>query len=294
MKLWLAAVMPALLAAQTFDVASIKPSKSGERNTTNVPLGPGDLFQPTGGLFSTTAQPVFQYIAFAYKLAGNQIQFLQPQLPGWAMTEPFDIQARASGNPTKDQMRTMMRALLADRFKFATHNETRQLPVLAMMLVKPGVPGPQLMPHPDSASCSTNPAGSSDPAAAIAATLHSPAGDLPLMCNGMFPMPASARGRQRFAGRNVTVGFIGDSLSAGAGLGRPMLDQTGLKGTFDFIVEFTVENRNGPPPPVDADPDTFALGFQDALRTQLGIKLVSQKGPVNVMVVDHVERPSAN
>jgi uncharacterized protein (TIGR03435 family) len=280
------------LQAQTFDVASVKPGKGDGRSTTNVPLGPGELFQPTGGLFTATGQTVFTYIAFAYKLAGNQIQFLQPQLPSWAMTDPFDVQARANptdgGNPGKDQMRMMMRGLLADRFKLAIHNETRQLPVLAMVLVKPGTPGPQLIPHPANTTCSTTPSGSATE------TMHTPAGDLPLMCNGIFPMNPSAPRRLRFAGRKVTIGFIGDSLSAGAGLGRPMIDQTGLFGTFDFILEFTPENRNVPPAVADADFDSYALSFQDAFRTQLGIKLVAQKGPVSVMVVDHLERPSAN
>ena len=120
--------------------------------------------------------------------------------------------------------------------------------------------------------------------------LHTPAGDLPKLCNGVYPMQPGERGHIRFAGRNVTIGFIGDTMSAGVGLGRPIIDQTGLD-KVDFILEFTPPPKNPQAPPPDAEPP---LEFQDALRAQLGIKLVSQKGPVNVMIVDHVEKPSAN
>src|SRR5690349_18253696 len=100
----LLAALATSLLAQTFDVASIKPSPPRDIATTNVPLGPGDVFTPTGGLLDAQSQTLVTYIAFAYRLAGNQIQKLAPQLPGWANTERFDIQARASGNPGKDQM----------------------------------------------------------------------------------------------------------------------------------------------------------------------------------------------
>jgi uncharacterized protein (TIGR03435 family) len=72
-----------------------------------------------------------------------------------------------------------------------------------------------------------------------------------------------------------------------------MIDQTGLHGTFDFDLEFTPE-RPGPPPAADSAPDDSVLPFQDALRDQLGIKLESKKGPLEVMVVDRVERPTEN
>lgn len=268
---------------KTFEVASIKPSKPGLQPNSNFPLGPGDVYTSNGGFFSATNQPAWMYISFAYKMNGNQLQSLMPQVPSWASTDQFDIQARASGNPGKDDMRRMMRALLADRFKFAIHNETRQVPVLAMLLIKPGTLGPQLWAHPKDAPCSTENVPGPN-------ALHTPAGDLPKLCNGIYPMPANERGHLRFAGRNVTVGFIGDTMSAGVGLGRPMIDQTGL-ATVDFILEFTPPARSSQPPSPDAEPP---LEFRDALRTQLGIKLASQKGPMNTMIVDHIEKPSAN
>jgi uncharacterized protein (TIGR03435 family) len=73
-----------------------------------------------------------------------------------------------------------------------------------------------------------------------------------------------------------------------------MIDQTGLRGTFDFNLEFTPERRGTPPPAPDSAPDDTVLAFHDALRDQLGIKLESKKGPLEVMVVDRVERPTEN
>ena len=144
-----------------FDVASVKQNKSapGSPVNSNIPLGPGDVYSPTGGLFSATNLPLATYGFFAYKISGNDLQSIVSQLPKWATTDRFDIQARAEGNPTKDQFRLMMQALLADRFKLAIHSETRQLPVFGLVLDKPGKLGPKLQIHPADSACSENSAG---------------------------------------------------------------------------------------------------------------------------------------
>jgi len=268
-----------------FEVASIKPNNSGDPPYSNFPLGPGDVYVRNGGFFSATGFPLSLYIAFAYKTIGNQAQYLQPQLPDWAKTERFDIQARTEGDPGKDGMRLMMRSLLADRFKLATHYENREVPVFAFVLSKSGKTGPQLRPHLDKSPCPTE-----------QPTLSTPAivDGVPVFCNGIYPLPPSVPGRLRFGGRNVTIGFIADTFSAGTNLGRPMVDQTGLSGRFDFTLEWTPERRVQAPSGADVDPDSSGPSFEEALREQLGIKLQSQKGSVSVLVVDHVERPSAN
>jgi uncharacterized protein (TIGR03435 family) len=285
-----AVLFSAPAAGQVFDVASVKPSKSGSPPNSNFPLGPGDVYVPNGGYFSATNFPLVTYIFFAYKISGNQAQSLLPQLPDWASTERFDIQARAEGNPGKDQMRLMMRALLADRFKLAIHNETREVPVFAFVLSKKGSTGPQVQAHSDDAPCPTNAPAAAQPQS----SLRTRAGELPPLCNGIFPMPPSEPGRLRFAGRNVTIGFIADTFSAGTNLGRPMVDQTGLRGTFDFILEWMPERRGPAPPGADTQTDSMGPSFEQALRDQLGIKLQAQKSPVTILVIDHVERPSAN
>jgi uncharacterized protein (TIGR03435 family) len=283
-----------------FDVASVRANKSDAPPYANFPLGPGDVYVPNGGYFAATNQPLAVYILFAYKVKGNQAQALIPQLPGWVTSDRFDIQARAEGNPSKDEMREMMRSLLADRFRLAIRTEEREVPVLAAVLVKPGKTGPNLRMHRDDGSCPTNaPGPSAQPSAQTPAPSQTVDGGFPALCGGIFVMPPTAPGRLRAGARNVTMAFIVDSLSGATNLGRPMVDQTGLNGTVDFLLEFVPE-RQGPPPgpggPI-ADPSAdvpTGLTFQDALREQLGIKLESQKGSTEVLVVDHIEHASEN
>ena len=283
-----------------FDVVSVKQNKSGsppsgDKPYTNFVLGPGDAYVPNGGLFSAINQPLLIYVAFAYKITNNELPFLMSQMPKWtALAVRFDIQARAAGNPTKDQMRLMMQSLLADRFKLAMHTETRELPVFGLVPLKAGKTGPQLHRHPDDSSCSAArppiPAASSAPAPP--ATI---AGGFPATCGGFVNLRPCPPGRSCLGARNVTVGLIATTFSGPgfANLDRPVLDQTGLTGKFDFTIEFTPELP--PQAPGSAfQPDPTGPTFLEALRDQLGLKLVPQTGPVDVIVVDHVEQPSEN
>jgi uncharacterized protein (TIGR03435 family) len=286
----LAAVLLAGFAAgQTFEVASIKPGNPADQPHANFPLGPGDAYTPNGGLFSADNYPLVSYIFFAYKISGVEEPIFLAQLPGWTKTERFDIHARAQGNPGKDQMRLMMRALLADRFKFAVHNEAREVPVFAFVLAKPGKAGPQLRSHGDSAPCTIVAS-----AAVARAPLQTIDGGLPAPCGGIFPMPPTVPGRLRFAARNVTMVFIAESLTGIANLGRPIVDQSGLTGTVDFTLEWTPDNAPPLSPNAEVPPDSNAVTFQEALKDQLGISLQPEKISVNVIMLDHVERPSAN
>jgi uncharacterized protein (TIGR03435 family) len=264
----------------SFEVASVKLNKTTNPPTSNFPLGPGDVYVRNGGYFNATGYSLLNYISFAYKTLGNQGQEMAAQLPEWARAEHYDIQARAKGDPGKDQMRLMMRSLLAERFKLDARYENREVPVLALVLLKSGKTGPQLQPHSDESSCPTEQPTASTPLVVDG---------LPAFCNGIIPLPSSERGHLRFGGRNVTISFIADTLSPGTNTGRPLIDQTGLKGKFDFTLEFVMER-----PGAAVDPDITGPSFEEALREQLGLKLQSQKGTVSVLVVKHVERPSEN
>jgi len=217
---------------------------------------------------------------------GSQQQALASQLPNWSMTDRFDIEARTDGNPardTKDQMRRMMRTLLADRFKLAIHTETREDNVLALMAVKPGKTGRLLQPHPGD-SCHTDPPPPPNELA----------GPFPALCGGLVPMPPTAPGLIRMGGRSITMPFIANLLTSMGAFDRPVIDQTGLAGTFDFAVEWAPDA--GPRQSLGAEPPADLPGpvFIDAVREQLGLKLERQKGPVEVLVLDHVERPTSN
>ena len=275
-----------------FDVASVKQNKSGNNPYANFPLEDGNAYSRNEGLLSVTDFPLEAYIAFAYKLTPSQSQAVDSQLPKWAATERFDIQARADGNPTKDQMRLMMQSLLADRFKLAVHTETRQVPVFALVLIKPGKTGPRLRPYADDPPCATdwplpNSAGAPPPKPEPFVN------EFPAVCFALVAEQHGPDGRTIVGSRNVTMQQIANDLPAlpMSGLDRSVLDQTGLSGNFDFTIEI---NRNDAMSSGATQPDDSGSTFTEALRDQLGLKLVPQKGPVNVLVIDHVEQPSEN
>jgi len=267
----------------SFEVASVKQNLNEptmNNMSQNVPLDASVVFTPTGGLFRATNTPLHWYIRFAYKTTTTEFGELMNALPGWALTNRYDIEARSLGDPTKDQYRLMVQALLADRFKLAVHFETKQMPVLALELDKPGKLGPKLRKHADDVPCPDK-----RPDGGRASTI---AGGFPLPCGGLFDVAPGADGHYAGGARNVPMSRVADIFSTGIfRTYRPVIDETGLAGNYDFVVEFSMIAGN-----VQADPN--APIFPEALRDQLGLKLVPQTGPVETILVDHIERPSAN
>jgi uncharacterized protein (TIGR03435 family) len=252
------------------------------------------MYGPTGGIFSSTNRPLIDYIVFAYKMTASERQDLMPQLPTWAVSDGFDIQAKSENHdPTKDQMRLMMQSLLADRFKLAVHTETRRVSVFALVLAKPGMIGPQLKPHPADQSCSTADAAvpAPDPTSVPLIKLL---GVWPMSCGGVNRARSTLLpGLTRAGGRNLSMQSLGDSMTQLGNLNRPVVDQTGLTGNFDFVLEFAPEiasrENSG-----SSQPDPGGEAFEEAVKKQLGLKLDSQKAMAGYMRVDHVERPTAN
>jgi uncharacterized protein (TIGR03435 family) len=201
----------------------------------NIDFGPGDNFHPTGGYFSGTNQALYTYILFAYKVSGfRELDTLLSQLPDWAKNDRFDIQARVTGDPTKDQLRLMMQSLLADRFKLVMHTEAREGPAYGLVLAKPGKPGPNLQPHSTKIRCSTAPPDNPTPGKEPA-PLEAVAGGLPSVCGVIFPtMRPNVPGDAREVARDVTMRRIASEMSGWSTIDRPVIDQTGLNGTFDF------------------------------------------------------------
>jgi uncharacterized protein (TIGR03435 family) len=258
-----------------FEVASIRQSKPGTGPDANFPLDGGDAYVATGGHL-TARFPLTTYIKFAYKLSltPDQIQSMVAGLPKWVADDLFDIQAVAAGHPTKDQMRTMMRSLLTERFNLAVHFETREISLFALTLINPGKLGPRLVPHGNGTSCEA--AGT--------------AGVFPPNCD-VATLVSTQSGTRRWGYRNATMELVARAF--GASFDRPVVDQTGLNGRFDVTLEWTpTPQGSSSDSGVQAGPQ--ALTFGDALHDQLGLKLVSMKGPVETLVIDHVERPSEN
>jgi uncharacterized protein (TIGR03435 family) len=276
----------------SFEVASIRQSKPGpSAPMPNFALDNGDSYAPfpdPRGRF-TADFPLWVYIQFAYRLSltPEQTDSMLAHLPKWAATDYFEIHAKAEGNPTKNQMRLMMQSLLADRFRLAVHFQTREVPVFALVLEKPGRTGPKLRPHSDGPPCDVHMPG---PAPGNSANMD---GVFPRVCDAFIKIPV-ANHEMLLGSRNTTMKLIADSLSSVDRLGRPVVDQTGLTGRFDFTLQWTPDSNGPAQSAADTPLDSPGTTFLEALKDQLGMKLKSTKAPMDVPVVDHVERPSEN
>jgi uncharacterized protein (TIGR03435 family) len=228
--------------------------------------------------------PLNMLITFAYQV--------QPYVlvggPGWIADERFDIEAKLDGDPPPvvpgsgpDPLMLAMRTLLADRFKLKVHRETREGDIYALVMARPGGnPGPAL--KPSTQDCSPQGIQTRRDAPSPAA----PSGAPPVIC-GMQMAP----GRIGFGGLPLSMfqnGLAGQ-------VGRVVVDRTGLVGNWDFELTFAPERPVWLPPAEEVPPpDPHAPSIFTALQEQLGLKLQATKGPVDILVIDHVERPSEN
>lgn len=254
-------------SALAFEVASIKPNRSDGPASSRFPLGSGDAFAP-GGMFLATNQPLIAYVRFAFK--GATIE----GLPSWVSVERFDIEARAVGSPSKDQMRLMMQALLKGRFGLVFHTERRTTPGLALRMAKKGLLGPQLH-RAEAKAC-----GGSTQSSEL------------IPCGSIGPSTPSALGRLRISARSIPlVRFAAFLTNPATGVDRPVFDETSLRGDFDLDLEWTADVESA----TDlTNIEARVLTFSQALRDQLGLTLTSAKGTVEVMRVDRLARPSAD
>lgn len=278
-----------------FDVASVKQNKTDDTNPANRPnanfgLNPSDNLPPMGGRLSVTRFALNVFIAFAYKLSFGQQNALKSQLPKWALAERFDIDARApTSNPTKDQFRLMMQSLLADRFKLMVHTEARPTRVFALELAKAGTLGPQLTPHSDDPPCYSGPLPQPKvPGLSVADADVQKV--FAAICGDMVSGPGNKPGLRHEQSRHVNMSQIADYLGLAGNLDRQVIDWTGLNGRYDFSIDFVPAG----PGPDGSQPAADGPLFFDALRDQLGLKLVSMTVPLDVLVIDHIEEPSPN
>jgi uncharacterized protein (TIGR03435 family) len=271
----------AVQAPAEFEVASVKANTSGDGKV---------LIQPQpGGRFTATNVTLRQLIQTAYQLQDFQIA----GGPNWLGRDRFDIVAKADaagasdpfqaapgGGPSRGQL--MLRALLAERFALETHTEAKEQQIYALVPVRTdGALGPQLKRPSDDCAA---PAVTGDDRGAAAAK---PGGATCAMRT--FPGTIMAGG--------ATLTELANGLSTL--VGHVVLDRTGLAGAFAFTLRWTPDQipegfdrkaRALGLPPVDTEgPALFT-----AVREQLGLKLDSQKGPVDTLVIDRAERPKEN
>jgi len=283
----------------SFEVASVKPNDSGPYSPSVSNFLPGPEtghHEPPNGVLSATNYLVGPWIAFAYKLDPSQYPSLEKQLPRWTTHEAFDLQARPSvSDPTWDQVRLMMRSLLADRFRLAVHFDTKESPAYALVLAKAGKLGPQMHRYPDGFPCSeTLPpqigGRGRDP--------NGPAPTVPTVDDGRFPAYCGGISRMnpregglRWGGRNISVESVVAWINDMGGLDRPLVDRTSLSGAFDVSVEFAMPRFAGNG---TASPPSGTALFLEAVSDQLGLKVKSITAPVSSLIIDHVEEPSPN
>lgn len=272
---------------KAFDVASVK-LDPGPFRPSNFSFRIEDGSRPVGDRLSAD-YAVFTYLTFAYKTplrfatgdgVGPAEMRKAMQMPDWVSTDRYAIEARADGVSTQDQMRLMMRSLLAERFGLKAHFEERTFPAFALELVNPGRMGPNLKPHSEGVPCDDKP-GKVDFSKLF-----------PPVCGGLgfFMMPNHV---EKAGSRNTTLAEMAEGLPGIGGVDRPMVDRTGLEGSYDFTIEFAPEPNGGPLPASDAA-DLPGPTFIQALREQLGLKLESAKASFRILVIDHIERPNPN
>jgi len=231
-------------SAQTpqFEVASIRPADPDSRGM----MGP----RPNG--FSGTSIPLLQYVAWAYDIRAELVV-----APAWMNSSRFDINAKASGQPTLADLRTMLSGLIEDRFRLSTHWEDRSRSATTLVMAKGG-------PR----------------------TLESAA---PGTAQSIYPWPPTPEGTQHWTIEGCTMSGLAVLLGRIAKMDYPILDSTGLSGSYNFSLDLPVKG-----PDVNAS-DYQMTSLFPAVSRQLGIDVASKRVSMRMLVVDHAEKnPSQN
>jgi uncharacterized protein (TIGR03435 family) len=232
-------VTAAAAAQPAFAVASIRPSGA------SVQFEHDGKTETTPGSLRMRDVTVATCIKWAYGVQDSQIAG-----PESLLSQHYDLMAKADGPANDEQMKLMLRTLLADRFKLTFHHEDKELRSFAMVLAKSGNKMHEARPDETMSRENTN-----------------------------ISTVAKAITMKQFAD------FIAGPLRF------PVVDQTGLTGRYDFVLDFTAylptDNR-------ERRPEDFTDVINAAMQGELGLKLEPKKEMVDVMVVDHVEKPSEN
>jgi uncharacterized protein (TIGR03435 family) len=252
----------ALPARPVFEVASVKPNRSGA-------TAPQRISAPPGEQVTMINVPLRTLIQFAYRLPADSVI----GGPGWIGSDRFDVVAKASAPASVEELRSMLRALLEDRFTLVSHMETRQVTSYALMAARTdGRLGPGL--RTAAVDCTT-------PAAREAHGGPGPTHP----CNPVV-------GIGQIGARGLPLDRLAGMLSTAAG--GPVVDASGLSGNFDWDVSFTPQaflqgsfDRERFP---FIDPDGPSIFT--AVQEQLGLKLEPRRTDIDVLVIDAVEQPT--
>ena len=247
----------------SFEVASVKPNKSG--------AAAGKAPGPEGDRVTAYNTRLLLFIQVAYNTSSDHIV----SAPDWTITEKYDVVAKADQPLTGNSWQLMLRGLLADRFKLVVHTETRDVPVFALVMARSDRRLGRGL-RPAAADCATLRArseqtGEVDPCGAISRAQS--------LVRGMMTV------------RGAPIGWLIGTMSNDTQ--RQIIDETGLTGAFDWELTWTPQPFLGKPndgrfPTIDREgPSIFT-----AIQEQLGLKLEPRRGPVDFLVIDHIERPT--
>jgi uncharacterized protein (TIGR03435 family) len=249
-----------------FEVASVRRNNTGNQ-------GPRFLNPMQGGLRAVNI-PLSTLLWIAHGVQADQVV----DVPDWARQEAFDIIAKVpDGAPlSMESMRPMLIDLLVERFQMKARHESREMPVYRLVRIRAGALGPQLKPSPNDCTDARRGGGPAGP---------------PLPANsgqtcGAFTRPGG------FSVHGLPLVFFTRLLAPITG--RVVVDDTGLTGVWDLDVEFAPDGANarggGPQPPAGNTGD--APSFFTAVQEQLGLKLEASRAPVDVVVIEHLARPT--
>jgi uncharacterized protein (TIGR03435 family) len=257
------AILASTATAQSFEVASIRPSAPPGNGRFNIGMrgGPGTR---DPGRFICDLCNLSMLVTAAFDIKSFQLTG-----PSSLNTERFDVAATIADGATKEQFRMMLQNLLAERFKMTVHHEKKEMAVYELVVAKGG---------PKMKESVEEPAGRDDAGKGPTATFSF----------GSGPSTYNAKGQTMEQLANMLANRVG----------KPVTDATGLKGKYDYSLTFAMDVAGmmakqgiAPPPPADGDsgPTIFA-----AVQT-LGLKLEQRKGVVDIVVVDHIEKvPTEN
>ena len=255
-----------------FDVVSIKPAANPDGQS---------LLQAVPGRLRMQNLALRRLILNAYGVQDYQLSGDPP----WLASEHYDIQATAAADTSVQQMEgPMLQAVLEERFKLTLHRETRQLPVYELTVGKGGAK----LQLSTEGSCIPYSVDSPPPPAPTRGQANRTFCGLHLTVQGL---------NRALDGNGVTMAVFAQNLSRTytSDLGRNVIDRTGLPGTFDVHLKWAIDPLTANAAPGAApSPDVAGPSLSNALQDQLGLRLESAKGPVEVLVIDHIEKPSAN
>lgn len=274
-------LVPAGGWSQTFEVASIKPSPPPDGRGVRVgcPADPGRI--------TCTNMTMANLVTVAYGIAHYQLIGLDP-----TSRDRFEIAIKIPDGATKDEIKLMWQNLLADRFKLKVHRETREVPAYELSVAKGGPKLQESVEEPPPAADAPRPAPGPGRGPKLGADGY------PELGPGMGM--AMMNGKARWRAKKYTTEQLANML--GIQLGQPVANATGLEGKYDFELYWATggprraaiagqSDGGAVPEATDSEGPTLI----EAVQKQLGLKLQPKKSPVEVVIVDHVERvPTEN